>query len=245
MILPTLDLLIIVGLTGVGKSTTVDALKSSAFPFLLLPNRRELTDVIIIPEMQLERGESPRMVADRLERFELTRRYRRKHTGGMAYALQYYLGNMSSTGMTVVFDNLRGLEEVQYAAEHFPNNTRFIFFDAPDKVRLQRLLERRDEFDRLTTDSLQEGLAKALQRIEGLEQVFSLEDLLSYAEEVSVEQKRFVNAVQIIVKENQNYDNKAAQNYLRHVLDFGRYLYINTGTLTVGQVEKTILRWLG
>ena len=47
-------LLILVGVTGVGKSTTLDYLQQSALRFSLLPDRRELTDRLIIGYLQAE-----------------------------------------------------------------------------------------------------------------------------------------------------------------------------------------------
>ena len=52
------DLLIVLGLTGVGKSTAVAALtdtygNTSTDTFTLLPNRRELTDAHLIPAARL------------------------------------------------------------------------------------------------------------------------------------------------------------------------------------------------
>ncbi|MFO7680283.1 MAG: hypothetical protein R6X34_09555 [Chloroflexota bacterium] len=85
---PHVPLLVLVGLTGTGKSTTVNALRNQGFPFRLLPNRRELTDQLIIPHMQELAGEPITPVPDRTERFTYTRRYRELFPGGMAQALE-------------------------------------------------------------------------------------------------------------------------------------------------------------
>ena len=53
----TRPLLFMVGVTGVGKSTTLARLDSTALAFTLLPDRRELTDRLIITYLQQQRGE--------------------------------------------------------------------------------------------------------------------------------------------------------------------------------------------
>ncbi len=45
-------LLVIVGVTGVGKSTALQALQDGGFEYDLLPDRRDLTDRLIIPSVQ-------------------------------------------------------------------------------------------------------------------------------------------------------------------------------------------------
>ena len=85
-------LIFVSGLTGVGKSTTLKTLAASV---TLLPNRRDLTDEIIIPWVQQRLGQNQRSVTDRLERFDLTRNYREHNPGGIITALLEYLSNNS------------------------------------------------------------------------------------------------------------------------------------------------------
>jgi hypothetical protein len=49
-------MLLLMGLTGVGKSTAVGALQSAGVPLTLLPNRRALTDALIIPRCSARRA---------------------------------------------------------------------------------------------------------------------------------------------------------------------------------------------
>ncbi|MCL5964379.1 MAG: ATPase, partial [Deinococcus sp.] len=74
--LPDVPLLVLVGLTGVGKSSLLEAL---AFP--TLPDRRELVDRYVLPLF----GAVPPL--DRKARFEITRRFRETHPGGVAEIL--------------------------------------------------------------------------------------------------------------------------------------------------------------
>src|SRR5262249_22497205 len=75
-----------VGLIGGGKSTVIELLGKEV-AFTLLPNRRVLTDEIIVASLQREAGQPVGPVADRLKRFEYTAQYREKNAGGMAHAL--------------------------------------------------------------------------------------------------------------------------------------------------------------
>lgn len=139
------DLLVLVGLTGAGKSTATAALDSHGIAVDLLPNRRALTDHVILP-LYAEGG-----VDDRVQRFALTRRFAAEHPAGMAGILAALtLGPGRPPGrpdLPVLFDGLRGETEVRHAAVLLPR-ARFLVLTAPDYVRLIRLLRRRDGFDR-------------------------------------------------------------------------------------------------
>ncbi len=135
-------LIVLVGVTGVGKSTALAALNGPTLggPGLrVLPDRRQVTDAVMIwPQ-------AGRAVSDREERFKLTAQYRETHPGGMAQALGE-LWAEPLAAQPLVFDGLRGLNEVQYAAEVFAA-WRFINLHAPDALRVRRLLGRGDAFD--------------------------------------------------------------------------------------------------
>ena len=139
------DLLILVGLTGVGKTTTVRALRECVLAFDLLPNRRALTDEHMIGWLQDRDGQPRTPVVDRAERFALTRRYREIHPGGMAHVLAGLCDGEWSSPL-LVFDGLRGVSEVLAAARELPRS-RFLVLTAPHGVRLLRLLGRDDDFD--------------------------------------------------------------------------------------------------
>ena len=136
-------LVVIVGLTGVGKTTTLDSL-DTAVPYRLLPNRRWLTDAIMIPEAAEAEGLTL-PVTDRAQRFRMTARYRERHPGGMAELLAG-LAVPARDSAAYLFDGIRGANEAEYAAAHLPR-ARFLALVAPDDVRLRRLLTRNDPFD--------------------------------------------------------------------------------------------------
>ncbi len=227
------------GLTGVGKSTAVTALTDA---YTLLPNRRELTDALIIPAAQRADGLPLRAITDRLERFKLTRRYRESHPGGMVGALKEYLHRGAGEG-PFVFDNLRGLDEAKAAVSAFPD-ARFVLLDAPPSVRLSRLVGRRDPFDVVEDGPKSTPFTEQLSAINGLPELFDVQALTSWAAE-GVPESDLLKAARIIVSESQNYDMGAAADFLRVHKDVPSFLYLNTADLSVEAVRERIIGWLG
>lgn len=218
-------LIFIVGLTGVGKSTTLEALKTSDINFLLLPNRRQLTDEIIISEMQRKYNLPIKPVKDRVQRFEYTKNYRKIHPSGMAYVLKTYLDSTEITQKNLIFDNLRGVNEVKGGIEYFPNAS-FIMLDAPEEVRLQRLVGRKDIFDQVDSKLLLENQDKELPKFK------------------DIDSNVLASALKIINTEKENYDSVATANYLNANLNANQYLYLDTSKKTVSEITEGILKWL-
>ena len=236
------DITFVVGLTGVGKSTTLKALEHAELT--LLPNRRELADTIIIPEMQRQADQAERPVTDRLARFELTKRYRQRYPGGVVHALQTYL-ERTSLQPPFLFDNVRGSAEVKSAEQTFARS-RFIFLDAPNIVRLKRLALRSDSFDQTgsaATRPQNTSFAEQLLTIRGAEEAFDLHEI-GRLEANGADEGALLDAVRIIVTEGQNYDADAALNYLRTSLDDTRLLYLDTSTVSAAEVAAQIRAWL-
>lgn len=211
------SLVILVGVTGVGKSTTLRAMQQMGAAFTLLPDRRTLTDHLIIAELQRSEGVTPRPVVDRRERFDYTRQYRQRYPGGMAHALaQLWVDPLQLTGPPV-FDGLRGSNEVGYALEHLPHS-RFVVLHAPDAVRIRRLLGRNDAFDhiraghtrpadRTTLGTLADlGLDEAARYLSPDEQ----QALLALVQDGTISVDDLVRKVHIVIAERQNYDPAAA-----------------------------------
>ncbi|MDX1521164.1 MAG: ATPase, partial [Anaerolineae bacterium] len=116
----SLPLVIVIGLTGVGKSTILDHLAGQGLDFSLLPNRRTVADRVIIASLQVADGDPVQPVHDRVKRFEYTARYRAQNSGGIAHALSQIRLNPAKAQPLLIFDGLRGLDEVQYAVQHLP-----------------------------------------------------------------------------------------------------------------------------
>ena len=210
-------LLILVGVTGVGKSTTVESLAAAGLSFSLLPNRRELTDDLIITWLQQQAGQPVTPVNDRTERFAYTRRYRERFPGGMAHALSQLQVNPATLPTSyLLFDGLRGENEVRHAAQLLPKAS-FIVLDAPHFVRVQRLLGRGDLFDQVETTQLLREVKDEIQSLADLDLV--VDDLFTPEEEAAliqlVQRGQIATAdlqakLKIVLTEHRNYDPAAA-----------------------------------
>ena len=231
-------LLVLVGVTGVGKSTALAALNG----LNLLPDRREVTDAVMILPL------AGRAVSDREQRFALTAQYRELHPGGMAQALGSLHADPDRWSGGLVFDGLRGQDEVEYAARQFPR-WRFVSLHAPDVVRVRRLLGRADSFDRVGTASVQSfqtsDLSAALATLGGAAEVFGPAERSEIA---ALGAQGFAPAdilakTRIVVSERRNYDPQAARRVLS-ALPAGRSLDLDTSLLSPEEVARAIRAWL-
>jgi dephospho-CoA kinase len=237
------SILFIIGLTGVGKSTTLKVLQSSASKFELLPNRRELADTIIIPEVQRAEGREQRAEKDRLERFRLTAKYREMYPASMVHALQHFLAENKMTEQNLIFDNIRGLDECRAAAQTFPGS-RFIFLDAPPIIRLKRIIGRGDSFDQVAATRLEnDSFIEKLLALNGAEKLFDVYEI-ARLDTSGIDESKILDAVQIILTEHQNYNSSNAKHYLESQLDDTRLLYLDTSQLAIEEVAKKIQEWL-
>jgi hypothetical protein len=232
--LAQMPLLILVGLTGVGKTTLTNALSELGLNFTLLPNRRTLTDLFIIPTVMSMDGTEK--IACRVERFSYTRRYKQLFPQGIVYVLSQLQINLSRLCFPLIFDGLRGKEEVQYATQILPK-TQFIVLEASNRVRLERLLTRKDSFDRITQSSLgtynnyenkissfaQLGMPEAMNLFSSEE----ITDIWTQLNQGYYSLTKFRDCLKIIVEEQKNYDSLAASSFLK-TLPSSRTLFIDT-----------------
>ncbi len=218
---PQTPLLVLVGLTGVGKSTLVEALGLPR-----LPDRRELVDLYVLPRY----GAKPPI--PREERFRLTRRFREEFPGGVAEVLAR---GFVEAHPLLLFDGLRGEAEVAYALAHLPKAL-FVVLHARDLTRLKRLIRRQDAFDRVALRPEEmvemEALAEGVLSPEELAEVLAL----APAEEVLAKLK-------IVAEEKRNYDPQGPLRLLAH---HPRALVLDTEALTpeeeVGEVRAFLSR---
>lgn len=237
-----LPLLILVGVTGVGKSTTLALLEAAEPPVRQLPDRRTLADQLIT-KVQLDGGEPLRAVTDRAERFDYTRRYRAQNPGGLAQALSQLWIDPAQWPQPLCFDGLRGAEEVGYAAEYLPQ-ARFAVLDAPDVVRVERLLGRGDRFDRLAASPTNAtGGALPGLDVPGVDALFTPEEqarLAGLVADGTVSADDLRAKVAIVVAERQNYDPVAAIAALQRLAPT-RTVVVDTTRSTPEQAAEQIL----
>lgn len=235
-------LLIVVGLTGVGKSTTVDQLRRKR-PVTVLPNRRTLTDRLIISYLQELDGLPIEPVTDREERFALTGRYRVLFPGGMAHALSTLVIHADAARSSLIFDGLRGANEVATAADLLPQ-ARFAMLHAPDVVRVQRLLGRADRFDRVAPRSSVAGTPDSPLQQRG---ILLPDSPFSPAEETElaalldrgIAPAQLQATLAIVASERRNYDAAATNRTLLATAP-DRTLYLDTTTVTPAECADRI-----
>ncbi len=152
---PLTDLAVtmIVGLTGTGKTTTLNELhslrESGAITYRDdIPTRRELADLVIIPTAQVIGDEPVQMVKDREIRFQLTRRFAQNFDSGGSAAAYGWLYYRQVRMVSLLSDGLRGPGEIAYALQHYPN-WRVVELWVDPVLRLQRLSQRGDVFDQV------------------------------------------------------------------------------------------------
>ena len=205
-------LLILVGVTGVGKSTTEAALLAQQPTLTTLPNRRALTDWLIIGALQQADGESIKPVQDRATRFAYTRRYRQRHPGGMAHALSNLLVDVTGSQGLLLFDGLRGENEVTHAATLLPR-AHFLLLDAPDLVRICRLLQRQDAFDQVNL-ALPQTDSRLVAELPELETIFTPDEVATLHAMVETGQftpEELRAKLKIVAEERRNYSPQAAK----------------------------------
>lgn len=237
----THPLIILVGVTGVGKTTTVNALRSAEIIFDLLPNRRRLTDDLIIAHLQQQDGNPIQRITDRSTRFALTRRYRKQYTGGMAHALsQLWVCN----DQPLLFDGLRGVNEIEYAVTMLPN-ARFLVLDAPHFVRLRRLLGRGDAFDAVAAS--EQPIANNITQLSdlgvaGVERLFSADeeaDLIRLVNSGQLAADELASKLKIVSAERANYDPAATIQALQNTVPERTWLF-DTSCLSPEEIAQRV-----
>ncbi len=225
-------LLILVGLTGVGKSTALGALTGSGLNFAALPNRREIVDALILA------GE---VVQGRAERFRRTAAYRARHPGGVAAALASLWAEDARWPDPLLFDGLRGEAEVRFAARHFPR-ARFVGLHAPDPVRVRRLLRRADAFDAAAGQAGENVLERLREETGGLFSEPELAELVTLTAE-GFSPEDILAKTRIVALERREYDSEATLAALSK-LSPERALTLDTSALSPDEVARSVGAWL-
>ena len=243
-------LLVLVGVTGVGKSTALAAIAEAGLDYCLLPDRRDLTDRLIIPSVQAQRGEPQRPLADRRLRFEYTRAYRERHPGGMADALAGLWIDPQVQDGALLFDGLRGANEVTHAAALLPYAL-FVVLEAADAVRVARLMGRNDPFDQIggesrpnaDLDRIQSFADVGVQEAERSFTALEEQALLELVRSGAVTAEALANSLQIVLEERRSYDPVAAKAALIEAAPL-RTLVVDTQRHGPEEVGALIVRFV-
>jgi energy-coupling factor transporter ATP-binding protein EcfA2 len=144
--LAQIPVLMLVGLTGTGKSTTLKALQaiSDQPTMTAIPSRRDLADLILIPTAQHINGDPITPVKDREQRFAYTRLFREQVAeGGTAAAFTWL--HLRVSDQQILSEGVRGPNEIGYALSHTKWRIAELWVDPV--TRLRRLSDRTDAFD--------------------------------------------------------------------------------------------------
>ncbi len=141
-------LLMLVALTGTGKSTALDIVnrRIGGRGIGLIPTRREVADWIAIPLAQHWSGDNLVPEPDRVRRFAYTRLFAERVEGGMAAAFSW-LNLVDGYEGAILSEGIRGEDELRYALSRFPR-WQIIELALHPLTRLRRLSGRRGAFDR-------------------------------------------------------------------------------------------------
>jgi hypothetical protein len=236
-----LEMIVLVGLTGSGKSTAATALEERSITYYLLPNRREMTDLAIIPHY----ADGP--VRDRVARFAITRQFNQDFAGGMAAVLNHLAVEPSLASIPLMFDGLRGEAEVRHAAALLPR-ARFVAVTAPDFVRLTRLLNRGDKFDHVVSmtskGTPKGGASRNLGEGQALLSQNEIDQLNDWISLGQLDYENVVAKLKIVAAERRNYDPDKTIAALRAAAP-GRSVVIDTTSTApsaVGNLIANLLR---
>jgi hypothetical protein len=243
-------LLVVVGVTGVGKSTALQALQDAGLDYHLLPDRRDLTDRLIIPSIQVQRGEALEPVRDRSQRFAYTRSFREQHAGGMAYALSQLWIDPELLDGALLFDGLRGADEARHAASLLPLAL-FVVLEAPDVTRVSRLMGRGDPFDQIGGEGVEDANLDQVQHFadvgapQATEYFSHLEEqaLLELVRTGAATAESLRDCLAIVIEERRHYDPAAASAALLDDAPF-RTIIIDTQRHPPEHVADRILRFV-
>lgn len=143
--------LVLVGGTGVGKTTLINNLQEKLNFNFEIVDRRSLVDQYVIPDYKrylnarhVEYDEKSREF-----RFDSTAWYAKKGNSGLAKLVQNSIKNLKNSNKVIIVDNLRGELEINYALKNIPEAF-FIAMDASSEVRIKRIIGRTEEFDKLS-----------------------------------------------------------------------------------------------
>jgi len=227
---------ILVGVTGVGKTTLKNKLLEK-YSFYPLPGRRTLTNRIILPLMQQNHG-AMEPVNDRSKRFAYTKAYRKLHPGGMGYVLSKIRIKTLSSSTPVLFDGLRGVQEVKYAARALPSAF-FIVLTAPDHLRIKRLINRQDKFDQA------KGPDTILDKAE-FEKICSSHHqakLFDHVHKHGISKASLHEKARIVIKEKENYDQETTTCFLTETIP-DRTFSLDSSQHSPGEIVAAIDKYL-
>ena len=226
---------------GTGKTTALKEMKKYGSAFQVLPDRRWLTEQLIVAPLQREGGQEVQPLS-RTQRVPYIRRYKERFPAGMAYAIAQLHLAPAKCGDFILFDGLRGKREIEYAVEAFPK-AQFILFEVRELLRVQRLLNRADPYDQLNKENCPARLGDLSKTdIPEITEIFSLEDaqnLFNFVSGEKINLDELRNILNLVLLERSLYDKEATKSALLSLAP-DRTLVIDTGNHNPEEVSRKI-----
>lgn len=235
-------LVFFVSLTGTGATSTIEIIENSYKDLLVLPTRKYLNNKFIIPWTLSKIQKNETSVENRKLRFEYSKFFRKYNPDGIVGLLKNFSINTESSNIKfVLFDSLRHVKEIVHTNKKF-NKPLYVLFKTNRIDRVKRISNKNYKYaDIGKTDSYQD-----IFHIPGWNTTFTKNEMdkinqLILDKELSIENAN--NAIQIIIKEHQEYDqDKLAMKLFDIAHD--TTLIIDGSLLTPQERAIEIYNWL-
>ena len=142
------NVIFIAGFAGSGKSTLIKRLLENLTNFTEIPERRIITFKGII-EPYTSYFNLPCDFNKREERINIVKNYKKDIPEGIVYVLKH-IRITKNISANFIFDGIRGEEELKNVLKTF-KKAKIIILNTSKKVRLQRIIERKDPFDQINS----------------------------------------------------------------------------------------------
>jgi hypothetical protein len=215
-----------------------------------------LTNLLIVAPLQREEN-VPVKVLDRNGRLPYIRRFKERHPAGLAYALSQLTINVTPEDPTCekffLFDGLRGEEEINYAARALPCAL-FALLDTPDIVRIKRILDRKDPYDRFFPEGGGRNPGPVGKRLVSFadigepdaSRIFTVDEeheLLEMVNDGVIDEEELKDKLRLVLVERSMYDMRATVAALENTAP-DRTLFIDTTKYTPAQIAEQVVSHL-
>lgn len=230
-----------VSLTGTGATATLNEINERYHELCVLPSRKLITDEITIP-WGLEKQNKPIVkIENRKIRYELNKFFRKYHEGGITEIIEQLSVREPFESEYCIFDNLRHVKEIMYAKRIF-KNLKFVLFKAKNIDRVKRIANSNYTFSNIGSS----GVYKEITDMPGWKNIFvasELAEIKSLIEKGELTLEGVNKAMQIIIKENEEYDHHKLAMKLYDVAHDTTLLLDSSSQNPVERAEE-VYKWL-
>lgn len=230
------------GLTGSGASSTAQLLCNEHQQFKLLPSRSYFMDKIVIPWVQSNKKLPVVPVTNRKIRYEYGKFFRKYYPEGIVQILDQLSTNKNvDNSEYLIFDSVKHVRELMKINKYFPS-AYYVLFRTHNLDRVIRLTNqdysRRDIGDSVNYSDIYKtpGWRGVLSEID----MKKLEELVNNGE---IQLEAINKALQIVIKEHQDYDNDLLAMKLFNIAH-DRTLLVDSSAFDPHQRAELIFNWI-